>query len=335
MKALVYTNPKHVDYRDVPEPDPHGDEVVIQIGAVGICGSDMHAYLGHDERRPPPLILGHEAAGIAKSGRYQGQQVVINPLVTCGQCPACQSGRSNICASREIISMAPRQGAFAEMIAMPERNLLPVPEKLDTATAALTEPIATGWHGVVKGAKALHRPLVESRALVFGGGAVGLSAALSLYAQGCRDIALAETNPARRKTAQSAKICQVYNPLSDGGPEENSIDLVVDCVGAKPTRQAATAAIKPGGVIVHVGLLDGADGMDVRKMTLQEVTFMGSYTYTMDDFRGTLEAMASGALGDLSWFEERDLAAGAGAFADLLEGRTGAAKIILRPQAGG
>ena len=205
--------------------------------------------------------------------------------------------------------MAPRQGAFAQMISMPERNLLPVPDNLDLATAALTEPIATGWHAVVNGAKTLARPLAESRALVFGGGAVGLAAALSLRAQGCREILLGETNPKRRETAKASGVCQPYDPLTDEGPLDNSVDLAVDCVGGKATRQAAMAAIKPGGTIVHVGLLDSADGLDVRKLTLQEVTFMGSYTYTMRDFQETLDAMASGALGDLSWFEERDLAA--------------------------
>jgi len=89
MKALVYDGPKAVSYREVPDPIPSQDNVLIKIKAVGICGSDMHAYLGHDERRPAPLILGHEAAGTISGGDRDGERVTINPLVSCGTCWAC------------------------------------------------------------------------------------------------------------------------------------------------------------------------------------------------------------------------------------------------------
>jgi L-gulonate 5-dehydrogenase len=88
---------------------------LLSVEAVGICGSDMHAFLGHDERRPAPLILGHEAAG----RMADGTRVVVNPLVTCGDAPPAGTGRDNICANRQIISMPPREGAFAERLAMP------------------------------------------------------------------------------------------------------------------------------------------------------------------------------------------------------------------------
>lgn len=331
MRALVYTSPGKLEYREEPDPIPGEGEVLLQISAVGVCGSDMHAYYGHDERRIAPLILGHEAAGVVIGGAFDGQKAVVNPLVTCGSCEACLSGRSNLCARREIISMAPRQGAFAELLSIPSRNLIPVPDNMDMTKAALSEPIATGWHAVTVAAKAAYRPLAECRALVFGGGAVGLSAALSLHAQGCRDILLAETNKRRHETVARAGICTPYDPISNNLAADNSIDVVIDCVGAKPTRSGATAAVRPGGVIVHVGLLDGADGMDVRKLTLQEITFIGTYTYTMQDFRATVAAMHSGVLGDLAWYEERPLSEGAGAFADLADGQIATAKVILMP----
>ncbi|MGB3314363.1 MAG: alcohol dehydrogenase catalytic domain-containing protein, partial [Albidovulum sp.] len=105
MKALIYTAPESLDYRDVPDPVPKPGEELIRIERVGICGSDMHAYLGHDSRRPAPLILGHEAAGIVTGGPRDGERVTVNPLVTCGSCAACRSGRDNLCVSRQIISM--------------------------------------------------------------------------------------------------------------------------------------------------------------------------------------------------------------------------------------
>ena len=331
MRALVYTRPGEVVYRDEPEPVVADGEALVQVGAVGICGSDLHAYQGHDERRVAPLILGHEAAGTVIGGDLDGRNVVINPLVTCGQCRDCRASRENLCANRQIISMAPRQGALAEYVSVPCRNLIKVPDGLRMETAALAEPIATGWHAVGVAAQASHWPLPESRALVFGGGAVGLSAALSLRAQGCTDIRLAETNALRRQTAAAADFGDVFDPLASDVDLEISADLVIDCVGGRATRTAASLAIHPGGVIVHVGLMDADDGLDVRKLTLQEVTFAGTYTYTMQDFRATIAAMHSGALGVLDWFEERPLSDGVDAFADLINGRTPSAKIVLRP----
>jgi threonine dehydrogenase-like Zn-dependent dehydrogenase len=331
MKALVYNGPKILSYQDAKVSQPKMGEALVRVEAVGICGSDMHAYLGHDERRPAPLILGHEACGIVVDGKHTGKRVAINPLVTCGACGDCLDGRENLCAEREIISMPPRQGAFAEFVTIPERNLVLVPEGMSPSVAALTEPIATGLHAVTLAHKFSQRPLSEGRALVIGGGAVGLSAALVLASHGCRDIQLADTNPGRRKTAEATGVCSTYDPLSDAGPKPGSIDVVIDAVGAKATRGTAIKVARPGGVIVHVGLLDGVDGVDMRRLTLQEIVLVGCYTYSMVDFRAAMTALHSGALGKPDWFEERPLAEGIAAFDDLQHGRSNAAKIILRP----
>ncbi|MEX0693064.1 MAG: alcohol dehydrogenase catalytic domain-containing protein [Rhodospirillales bacterium] len=331
MKALVYTGPQTIVYQDAPDPVTNEGDVLIDVAAVGICGSDMHAYLGHDDRRPAPLILGHEAAGVVCGGADDGRRVVVNPLVTCGVCRDCLSGRENLCAKREIISMPPRQGAFAEKIIVPARNIITVPETLDLTRAALAEPLATSWHGVTLASRHAARPLAEARALVTGSGAVGLGAALALRAFGCTDITIAETNPLRRQTALAQGFDQVVDPGVENALATGFADVVIDAVGNKPTRAAAVRCARPGSVIVHIGLGDGVDGFDARRVTLQEITFVGAYTYTMIDFRATLAAMASGALGDLDWIEERSLADGVGAFGDLLAGRTGAAKIVLQP----
>ena len=330
MKALVYTGPNEVVYRDESDPTPGPGEVVVRIDAVGICGSDMHGYHGHDSRRVPPLILGHEASGVVVAGPGAGRRAVLNPLITCGVCDDCLGGRSNLCRDRKLIGMN-RPGAFAEMIAIPERNLIAMPTDMDPVAAALTEPIAVAMHAVALAAKAAPRPLSELRALVSGGGAIGLSAALVLHSQGCRDIMLGDTNPLRRAGAARTGICTVYDPANESGPEADSIDVVIDAVGLGATRRAAVAAAKPGGVIVHVGLMDAAGELDIRKMTLSEVTFIGTYTYTPIDLRAAVRALHDGALGDLSWVEQRPLSAGAAAFTDLDHGRAAAAKIVLLP----
>ncbi len=124
MKALVYTGTSQLEYRSEPDPIPESGEALIRVQASGICGSDMHAYFGHDERRIAPLILGHEVSGEVISGSQPGSRVVVNPLVTCGACSYCTSDRENLCQQRQIISMQPRQGAFSELLRMPERNLV-------------------------------------------------------------------------------------------------------------------------------------------------------------------------------------------------------------------
>ncbi len=328
MKALVYTAVHTTEYRDAPEPVPRPGDALVRVEAVGICGSDMHAWHGHDPRRVPPLILGHEACGTVLDGPEPGARVVFNPLITCGACAYCHGGRSNLCASRELIGMR-LPGAFAEQVALPARNLIPVPDGMDPATAALTEPCATAWHALALAARAAGRPLPECRALVTGGGSVGLLGALILKAWGARDVRLAETNRLRRETASAAGV-EAFDPLATPAPRAE-YDLVLDAVGAVATRASAIAAVRPGGVISHVGLQDWAGEFDARTLTLQEVTLVGVYTYTDADLRASLAALHEGRLGSLDWIEQRPLSRGGEAFDDLDASRTRAAKIVLRP----
>ncbi len=327
MKALVYTGPNGLVFREEPDPVPQADEVLVRVEAVGICGSDMHAYHGFDARRPPPLILGHEAAGRIATGPRAGQRVTINPLVVDPACPYAIEGRWHLSPTRQIISMPPRPGAFAELVRIPQRNLTPVPDAMPIAHAALAEPVAVSWHAVRTGLQRLHQPLAACRVVVLGGGAIGLAAGLVARLFGARDLVIGETNPQRRATVAAEGIA-VYRPGEDE-PEDNSADLVIDAVGADATRAAACRMARPGGVIVHVGLLPGQGGLDIRKITLQEITLAGVYCYTPADFGQTVEALAQGRLGTLGWTERRPLREGARAFADIDAGRVGAAKIIL------
>jgi L-gulonate 5-dehydrogenase len=326
MKALVYDGVETLNYRDMPDPTVGEGEHLIKVEAVGICGSDMHAYLGHDARRPAPLILGHEAAGVIVGGAQDGRRVTVNPLVACLTCPACVAGRENLCPDRQIISMMPREGAFAQYISMPDRNLVTVPDDVPLAKAALAEPLAVSWHTVRLALEALH-PSMERRALVIGGGAIGLAASLALNAMGVDDVIIAEPNEVRR--AFLIDTCG-QNAVAKG---EGEFPIVIDAVGYSATRVAASAAATPGGVIAHVGLGEDTGGLDVRRMTLQEITFIGTYTYTPQDFRDTAQAIFEGRLGPLDWTETMPLAEGGAAFADLRAGKVATPKIILDPWA--
>jgi 2-desacetyl-2-hydroxyethyl bacteriochlorophyllide A dehydrogenase len=330
MKALVYTAPFALTVRDEPDPQPEAGDVLVRVEAVGICGSDMHAYHGHDARRPAPLILGHEAAGRILSGPRAGERVTVNPLVVDPKCPYALEGRAHLSPTRQIISMPPRQGAFAQMLRIPDEYAIAIPDHLPIEHAALAEPIAVAWHAVRLGVKRLHQPLAASRVIVLGGGAIGLACAIVARHFGAEDVRVAETNPLRRRTLEAEGL-SVYTPDGTSEPAENSVDLVLDAVGAAATRAAACRMVRPGGVIVHVGLLPGQDGLDVRKLTLQEITLTGSYCYTPEDFLQTVQALSDGRLGGLGWIEQRALAEGSAAFADIDAGATAAAKIVLRP----
>lgn len=205
MKALVYTQPNEVQLLDRPEPAINDGEVVLKIDAVGICGSDMHAYHGHDPRRKPGLVLGHEFCGTilhSKSARYaQGTRVTGNPLITCGICDYCVQGRNNLCSNRTMVGMT-RPGAFAEFMSIPASSLIDMPQDMSAIHAALTEPAATALHAVNMSMKAMARPLPENRTLIIGGGAIGMLAALLLKNYGCREIVVAETNLLRRTSIE-------------------------------------------------------------------------------------------------------------------------------------
>lgn len=324
MKALVYDGVETLGYRDVPDPIPGPGEHLIRVAAVGICGSDMHAYLGHDARRPAPLILGHEAAGTIVGGAMDGTRVTVNPLVTCGTCPACTKGRENLCPTRQIISMQPREGAFAQYISMPPQNLCVVPDDVPLAKATLAEPLAVGWHAVRLALAALH-PDMDRRALVLGGGAIGLASALALRAMGVNDVTIIEPNTERRAFLQ-----ETCNEIALAETTAQ-FPIIIDAVGYAATRATASALATPGGVIAHVGLGQDTGGLDIRRMTLQEITFIGTYTYTAADFRDTADAIFNGALGPLNWTQTRPLAQGASAFADLRAGRVASPKIMLDP----
>jgi threonine dehydrogenase-like Zn-dependent dehydrogenase len=333
MKVLVYTQPNQIQLQDRPYPQLDEGEVILKIDAVGICGSDMHAFHGHDPRRLPGLVLGHELAGTVEESAVThikpGTRVTANPLITCGYCDYCVQGRNNLCSNRNMVGMT-RPGAFAEYMSIPASSLIGMPQDMSTIQAALSEPAATVLHAINLSMRGLIRPLPECRTLVIGGGAIGMLSALLLRSYGCDGVTMAEVNPLRRHSAEQHAFCKTYNPL-DTQPEENSFDFVIDAVGAKPTRIGALAAVKPGGVVMHIGLQDWSSEIDMRKLTLAEITLLGTYTYTTADMRATVNALYRGAFGNLEWVETRRMADGAQAFDDLAEGRISSAKVVLLP----
>ena len=331
MKALVYEGKENLRYRDFDDPAPNKNnaDILVKIEAVSICGSDMHAYLGHDERRPAPIILGHEAAGIIQEGPHKDMRVAINPLVSCAKCESCKAGYTNLCKQREIISMPPRQGAFCEYVRMPLENLIEVPEHVSLEKATLCEPIACGWHAVKLAKKALNKPIEECHCLILGGGAIGLGAMVSLQYYRTKNITIFEPNPIR------ASFIESYDDIiltGDVNSCDTMYDLVIDAYGGGKSRETACAKVEPGGVIVHTGLADNQAGFDARRATLQEITFIGTYTYSAKDYKETAAHIFEGNFGNLLWSDIRHLSEGAQAFKDLKDGKISVPKITLTTQ---
>ena len=324
MKALVYTGTNTSEIRDVAAPVAADGQSVIDLSFCGICGSDMHAWHGHDERRIPPLVLGHEAVGTALTGPLAGKRVAINPLMSCNDCDFCDSGNHHLCTSRELIGMR-YPGAFAEQVMVPDANLTVLADHLSFSEAALAEPTAVAVRVVEIAVRAAAAP--DSAIVILGGGAIGVLVAQVLAARGFAAPRIAETNALRRGMLDGIGIAGSYDPR-ETGPVDGSVDLVIDCVGMGATRAAASAMVRPGGVIVHVGLQDNEPGLDTRRITLQEIAFIGAYCYRHEDFAAAISLLTDGRVSGAGWTQIRPLDEGAEAFIDIDQGRA-PPKIIL------
>ena len=332
MRALVYTDTQKLVYKEENEPKLTKGESIIKVSASGICGSDMHAYHGKDNRRIPPLILGHEISGIVNEGKDLGKEVVLNPLITCEKCDYCKNGKEHLCSKRIILGMnrpIERQGGFAEFVSIPERNIYNLPKGLSIKEAPIAEPTAVALHAVELGERSISKDIKSSKVLVIGGGAIGLLCGLILSkVKKCKDIIIVDTNKMRLKE------CSKYLEATSVNPEskviiDDSFDMVFDTVGLEVTRLQAIKSIKPGGVIIHIGLTQPSGSFDFRKTTLQEITFIGTYCYTNKDFEKTLNILNSKQIGSLGWIEYRKLQEGPLAFKEIHNGSCSAPKIIL------
>ena len=332
MQALVYTDTQTLIYREEKNPKLVNGESIIKVSASGICGSDMHAYHGKDERRIPPLILGHEISGIIDKGKESGKKVVLNPLITCGSCEYCKNGREHLCGKRIILGMnrpIERQGGFAEYVSIPDKNIYELPKTLTMNEAPIAEPCAVALHAVELGEKELSKSIKDIKALVIGAGAIGLLCGLILSkVKNCKDIVIVDSNDKRLKESLKYLDAKGFNPDSKNILTDY-FDIVLDTVGLEVTRQQAIRCIKPGGIIIHIGLSQPTGNFNFRKITLQEISFIGTYCYTNKDFEKTLNILNNKEIGCLEWIEYRKLKEGSLAFKEIHDGSCAAPKIIL------
>ena len=334
MQALVYTGTNKIDFREEKDPIAKPGETLVKVKASGICGSDMHAFHGNDERRIPPLILGHEVSGTSLDGKFKNKDVVINPLISCEKCDYCKNEREHLCPQRTMIGMSTpvkREGGLAELVSVPEKNIFEVPNKLSIKEAALAEPAAVALHAVLLAEQNLKKPLSECKILIQGAGAIGLSCGLVLNKEK-KSTNIIMSDPNKKRLDECAKYLKAnFVSPNDKSIKENNFDLILESVGLEVTRHQAIKSIAPGGTILHIGLTQPSGTFDFKKLTIQEITLVGTYCYTNKDFQKTLEILTEKKLGDLGWIEYRDLKKGSEAFNEIHNGTCVAPKIILIP----
>jgi threonine dehydrogenase-like Zn-dependent dehydrogenase len=323
VKALVFTAPGTVELLDVPDPDPAPGDVLVQVRAAGICGSELHGA-----RRPgfrkPPLIMGHEFAGVSA----EGTAVVINPILSCGRCAECQRGLRHVCRNREIIGVH-RAGGFAERVAVPASALRPVPPGLSWEAAALIEPAANAVHawnqagGALGAGGALDAGGAKgARVAVIGCGAIGLLCAAMALSGGAGRVDVTDLSPARLAAAQRLG-------AGAAGPSlAGEYDVVIDAVGSAATRAASVAHQRPGGVAIWLGLAGEEAGFDANALVRSEKRVLGSFAYRDEEFA---HAMALIRDWDLTWAAGYPLAAGAEIFTGLMNGGLHPVKALLCP----
>ncbi|HEY3036459.1 MAG TPA: alcohol dehydrogenase catalytic domain-containing protein, partial [Streptosporangiaceae bacterium] len=283
----------------------------------GICGSELHGA-----RRPgfrkPPLIMGHEFAGVSADGTA----VVINPILSCGRCAECQRGGRNVCRNREIIGVH-RAGGFAERVAVPASALRPVPPGLSWEAAALIEPAANAVHAWNQVGGALGAGGVKgARVAVIGCGAIGLLCAAMALSGGAGRVDVTDLSPARLAAAQRLGAGAAGPSLS------GEYDVVIDAVGSAATRAASVAHQRPGGVAIWLGLAGEEAGFDANALVRSEKRVLGSFAYRDEEFA---HAMALIRDWDLTWAAGYPLAAGADIFTGLMNGGLHPVKALLRP----
>ena len=341
MKALVYTAPKTLEMQEVAEPRPGPGEVLVRVAMTGICGSDMHGFLGHSARRKPGLILGHETVGVvAETGAgadtaLVGTRVSVNPLIACGRCAACTSGRPNVCATWQVLGMDRTHGAFAEFVCGPARNALPLADHVTDSAAVMIEPLANAVHLLSLAPQ--HAGMFPTAA-IFGGGTLGLAILSVARARGIRVVALVEPNPDRARVALEMGAERTLDPRGEDAASEilkategRGVDLGIDAVGRASVRQAAAASVTRGGTALLLGLDEGPTEFDFLDLIRREVRLQCSFTYTTGDYQAAFDLVARGAVDFQRWTEVLPLEQGQEAFVTLHTEPRGRVKIALQP----
>jgi (R,R)-butanediol dehydrogenase/meso-butanediol dehydrogenase/diacetyl reductase len=279
---------------------PGEGEVVLAVALCGICGSDIHM---RPERAPVGTVMGHELSGTITEvgpgveGWAAGQRVVVNPFDPCGDCAECDRGDRHLCRNPDgrAIGLRTAPGGYADFVTVQPHQLFAIPDAVSDAAGALVEPLAVGVHGVLLAGEL---PLREPVA-VFGAGPIGLMTLLALQANGARQVVLVERNPARGARVGDIAGVEAITPeeVAAGGLAERlggPPGVVFDCAGHASVMPVALEQVRPGGLVVMIGIAD--DAMPVAPMVLatKELTIRGALAYRTEDIERAIALLADG-----------------------------------------
>jgi threonine dehydrogenase-like Zn-dependent dehydrogenase len=339
MRALVLEAWGKLVVEQRPDPTLGEREALLEVIATGICGSDLHGYTGENGRRRPGQVMGHETVGrVVEYGAgvdpgLLGTAVTVNPVIGCGACDRCRPGRPQVCADRIVIGVAPdRPAAFAELLAAPADNLVPLPPQLPVELGALVEPLAVGYHAA---RRAPVRP--GDAVLVIGGGPIGQACVLAARREGARAIAVSEIAPRRRELVATLGAATV-NPAGGDLPGEvderlgGAPDVIIDAVGSDQSLRDALACAVTETPVVLVGMGSPELTISAYALTTNDNSLIGSFCYTPAEFRDTARwaGTAAAELGRL--VDDRvDLDGAPAAFARLAGGEGTPGKVLVCP----
>ncbi len=307
MKSLLLKEYLQLELADFPQPQPGPNEVLIRVAACGICGSDVHGFDGGSGRRIPPIVMGHEAAGvIAATGAdvaqfKTGDRVTFDSTVYCGECAFCRRGEVNLCDRREVIGVScgeyRRHGAFAEYIAVPERILYHLPAAMSFTEAAMLEAVSVALHAVrVTGS------IEGQTALIIGAGMIGLLTMQAARAAGAARVLIADIDATRLNLARSLGVDEALELSGDQLTREIlertsgfGADVVLEAVGRNETIATAIDCVRKGGTVTLIGNITPRVEIHLQKVVSRQIRLQGSAA-SSGEYPQAIELVAGGKI---------------------------------------
>ena len=288
MRALLLKEYRRIELVESALPPIEAGEVLVRVAACGICGSDVHGYDGSSGRRIPPLIMGHEAAGVVEHaapdvrGLAPGDRVTFDSTLYCGECFFCLRGQVNLCNNRRVLGVScgdyRRDGAFAEYVSVPARIVYHLPEQLSFEHAAMIEAVSVAVHAV-----GLTPIKLGDAAVVFGAGMIGLIVIQALRLAGCTRVIAVDPDSARLALAGELGATELLNPKGVDVPAAvrdltagRGADIAFEVVGTPQPFQAAVASVRKGGAVTLVGNIAPAVELPLQSVVTREIRLIGS-----------------------------------------------------------
>ena len=300
MKQEVMTSPGEIEFRDIPIPELGTNEVLVKMMRIGVCGSDIHVYHGKHPYTDYPVTQGHEVSGIIEKigtnvkNLEAGDKVTIQPQVVCDQCYPCTHGKYHICDDLKVMGFQ-TTGAASEFFKVHSEKIIKLPDNMTYEQGAMIEPCAVAVHAVSKGGD-----ITGFNILVLGAGPIGNLVGQTAKALGAKSVMITDLSDFRLNIAKEVEIDYTINPTKQNISEEiekafgsDKADLIIECVGANETIDAAIENARKGSDIVLVGVFGDKPSVDLGFVQDRELRLIGTLMYKTADYNKAIELVAA------------------------------------------